>query len=202
MANFPDEEAKVLELAKNMVRGLTDNSPTYPAPPMGPLDLEAKIDACEQAKESIVAAKGVLKQAFDDKDAAMLDLENHVKRNLRYAENTVGDDDTKLSLIGWGGRRPPTPLEAPGQTASLKAAEQGDDWLTLSWKKPFDGGKVAHYRVEYRELGQNDWVLVETIQETEITLADQEQGKALEYRVVAANKAGRGEGSNAVSVVL
>ena len=67
MARFPDDESKILELAKNMVRGLTDNSPTYPSPPMGPLDLEGKIDACEKAKEDVVALQSELKQACDAK---------------------------------------------------------------------------------------------------------------------------------------
>nr|VFJ88147.1 MAG: Fibronectin type III domain-containing protein [Candidatus Kentron sp. H]VFJ90154.1 MAG: Fibronectin type III domain-containing protein [Candidatus Kentron sp. H]VFJ96517.1 MAG: Fibronectin type III domain-containing protein [Candidatus Kentron sp. H] len=202
MANFPDDEPGILELAKNMVRGLTDNSPTYPSPPMGPLDLEGKIDACEKAKEDVVALQSELKQAFDAKEAAMTDLTDWVKRNLRYAENTVGDDDAKLSMIGWGGRRPPTPLEAPGQVGNLKATEQGDDWITLNWRKPPDGGKVAHYCVECREKGEDDWHLVKTALGTEVTLEAQERGKALEYRVVAVNKAGQGEGSNTVAAVL
>ena len=57
----------------------------------------------------MAAAQSVLKQVFDAKEAAMTDLIDHIKRNLRYAENTVNYDDTKLSMIGWGGRRPPTP---------------------------------------------------------------------------------------------
>nr|VFJ65630.1 MAG: Fibronectin type III domain-containing protein [Candidatus Kentron sp. FM] len=181
---------------------MTDNSPTYPAPPTGPLDLEAKIDACEKAKLDVAAAQSVLKQVFDAKEAAMTDLIDHIKRNLRYAENTVNYDDTKLSMIGWGGRRPPTPLEAPGQVGSLKATEQGDDWITLTWKRPDDGGKVAHYCIECREKSEDDWLLVKTALSTEITLEDQERGKALEYRVVAVNKAGEGQGSNTVAAVL
>nr|VFJ76076.1 MAG: Fibronectin type III domain-containing protein [Candidatus Kentron sp. FM]VFJ77842.1 MAG: Fibronectin type III domain-containing protein [Candidatus Kentron sp. FM] len=202
MARFPEEESKLLELAKNMVRGLTDNSPTYPAPPTGPLDLDAKINACEQAKEDVAALQAALKLAFDAKEAAVTDLTDCVKRNLRYAESTVGDDDAKLSLVGWGARRPPTPLEAPGQASTLKATEQGDDWLTLTWTRPAAGGKVGHYCIECREHGENDWALVKTTMDTEVTLTGQERGKTLEYRVVTANRAGQGEGSNAVSVVL
>ncbi|MCI5220706.1 MAG: fibronectin type III domain-containing protein, partial [Candidatus Electrothrix sp. LOE2] len=37
---------------------------------------------------------------------------------------------------------------------------------------------------------------------TETTLNNQKRGKELEYRVIAANKAGEGEASNAVMAVL
>nr|VFJ59077.1 MAG: hypothetical protein BECKFM1743A_GA0114220_102306 [Candidatus Kentron sp. FM] len=43
---------------------------------------------------------------------------------------------------------------------------------------------------------------MKTALSTEITLEDQERGKALEYRVVAVNKAGEGQGSNTVAAVL
>ncbi|VFN06156.1 MAG: hypothetical protein BECKG1743D_GA0114223_109403 [Candidatus Kentron sp. G] len=121
MATFPNNESGILELAKNIVRGLTDNSPVYPSPPVGPLDLETRIDAYEKAREDIVAARGVLKEAVDAKNTALGELKDDVRRDLRYAENTVDKDDTKLSLLGWGGPRPPTPLEPPGQASNLQA---------------------------------------------------------------------------------
>nr|VFJ89598.1 MAG: hypothetical protein BECKH772A_GA0070896_1001613 [Candidatus Kentron sp. H]VFJ92749.1 MAG: hypothetical protein BECKH772B_GA0070898_100336 [Candidatus Kentron sp. H]VFJ97603.1 MAG: hypothetical protein BECKH772C_GA0070978_1001412 [Candidatus Kentron sp. H] len=176
MARFPDDESKILELAKNMVRGLTDPSALYPDPPTPPLDLDTKVDAYEQAKEDIAALQAALKVAFDAKETIVTDLTDQVKRNLRYAGNTVGDDDAKLSLIGWGARRPPTALEAPGQAGSLKATEQGG--------------------------GEEDWALVKTTLDTEVTLTGQTRGKELEYRVVAMNRAGQGGESNTVAAVL
>jgi len=202
MANFPDNESGILELARKMVRGLTDNSLIYPAPPTGPLDLAEKIQACEKAREDVAAIQSMLKQAFDTKETVMTDLIEHIKSNLRYAENTVDYDNTKLSMIGWGGRRPPGPLAAPGQVSNLKATEQGEDWITLNWRKPLDGGKVVHYCIECRKKGEDHWQLVQTALETEITLTGQERGKTLEYRVVAVNKTGRGEGSSTVTAVL
>jgi hypothetical protein len=43
---------------------------------------------------------------------------------------------------------------------------------------------------------------VATAIESEITLTDQTRSKEFEYRVIASNKAGQGQPSNAVMVVL
>ena len=64
---------------------------------------------------------------------------------LRYAENATGSDDSKLRYPGWGGRRPASALEAPGQTRLLEAPRQGAGWIFLDWKAPDEGGKVAAY---------------------------------------------------------
>nr|VFJ59514.1 MAG: Fibronectin type III domain-containing protein [Candidatus Kentron sp. DK] len=201
MATFPEDEVGALELVRKMIRGLTDNSAIYPAPPTGPLDLAEKVHACEMAREELATIQSRLKQAFDTKETVMADLIDHAKGNLRYAEHTVDFDDAKLSMIGWGGRRPPQPLMAPGQATHLKAAGQGDGWIALGWRRPTDGGKVAYYCIECRK-DEGHWQLAHTAMETEATLTEQERGKTLEYRVVAVNKAGRGEGSNAVTAVL
>ncbi|WP_446008158.1 fibronectin type III domain-containing protein [Candidatus Electrothrix sp.] len=72
----------------------------------------------------------------------------------------------------------------------------------MDWKKSPDGGKSAFYRVERREPSAEEWVMVGTALETEITLNNQERGKEWEYRVIAVNKAGESEPSNTVSAVL
>nr|VFJ90588.1 MAG: hypothetical protein BECKH772A_GA0070896_1002226 [Candidatus Kentron sp. H]VFJ91708.1 MAG: hypothetical protein BECKH772B_GA0070898_1002026 [Candidatus Kentron sp. H]VFJ98340.1 MAG: hypothetical protein BECKH772C_GA0070978_1002026 [Candidatus Kentron sp. H] len=88
---FLDEESKILDPVRNMARGLTDNSLIYPSPAINVLDLGKSINACERAKADIMAAQSVLKQAFDAKDTAMVALTEQLKRNIRYAENTVGN---------------------------------------------------------------------------------------------------------------
>ena len=49
-----------------------------------------------------------------------------MKDDLRYAENTVGMDDDKLKLLGWGGRKDPTALEVPGQARVLEESQEGE----------------------------------------------------------------------------
>nr|VFK77918.1 MAG: hypothetical protein BECKSD772D_GA0070982_100377 [Candidatus Kentron sp. SD] len=70
---------------------------------------------------------------------------------MRYAENVTGSDSTKLKYLGWGGRRPASALEPPGQTRSLEAPRQGAGWIFLDWKAPDEGGKVTAYKVQRRE---------------------------------------------------
>nr|VFK41034.1 MAG: hypothetical protein BECKSD772E_GA0070983_100912 [Candidatus Kentron sp. SD] len=77
---------------------------------------------------------------------------------MRYAENVTGSDSTKLKYLGWGGRRPASALEPPGQTRSLEAPRQGAVWIFLDGKAPDNGGKVAAYKTQRREEGSRDWI--------------------------------------------
>jgi len=67
---------------------------------------------------------------------------------MQYADNTVGLDDDQLKLIGWGGRKAKTSLEAP---------RQGEGWIFLDWKEAVDGGKVAAYRIQRCERPSGPW---------------------------------------------
>lgn len=125
-----------------------------------------------------------------------------MKADLRYAETTVNYDDDQLKLIGWGGRKTRTSLEAPGQCRSLEAAREGEGWVFLDWKEPVDGGAVAAYKIQRRERPSGAWSDVGMAIESEITLSNQERAKEWEYRVLAVNKAGEGEPSNTVMAVL
>jgi len=82
----------------------------------------------------------------------------------------------------------------------LEASKQGKGWLFLDWKAPADGGKPKAYKVQ-RRSGES-WKDIATAILTEATLVDQPKKTELEYRVVAINKAGVGQPSNTVMVVL
>ena len=90
----------------------------------------------------------------------------------------------------------------PGQTCLLEAPKQGAGWLFLDWKKPADGGSINAYKVRRRERPDGAWSEVATAVISESTLVEQPTGKELEYRIIAINKAGDGEPSNTVMVVL
>jgi hypothetical protein len=77
-----------------------------------------------------------------------------LKKDLRFAENTVDNDNIKLSQLGWSGPAEPTPLAPPGQPRTLKIQHEGEDWLVLSWKRPADGGRPTFYRIERRKQGE------------------------------------------------
>ena len=149
-----------------------------------------------------MTAEAQAKQATESKNQSLTQLTTFMKTDLHYAEDAVNGDDALLSLIGWGGRRVPTPLQPAGQALSLTVRQQGEGTIDLTWKAPVGGGKASAYRVQRRERPEGPWLEILTVFATEVSLTDQPRGKEYEYRVIAANKAGDGEPSNTVMVVL
>ncbi len=202
MAQFPRTEPQVIVLAQDMAAGLAANAAVYPAPPVAPADLQTAMAAYITARDAAVAAAAAAEQATAAKNEALQALTDDMKADLRYAETTVDYDDDQLKLIGWGGRKSKTSLEAPGQTRSLEAPREGEGWVFLDWKEPVDGGAVAAYKIQRRLRPDGPWSDAGMAIESEITLTNQERGKEWEYRVLAVNKAGEGEPSNTVMAVL
>ena len=177
MARFPSKEAEVLALSQEMASGLAANVAIYPSPPVSLMDLASSVSAYVSAKNAAIAALAAAEQATTTKDEALQALTDDMKADLRYAENTVDFDDDKLKLIGWGGRKAKTSLEAPGQARTLEAPRQGEGWIFLDWKAPTDGGKVAAYKIQRRERPSGPWTDAGMAIESEITLSAQERGK-------------------------
>ncbi len=202
MPRFPKKEAEIQALAMKIVLGLWSNQPVYPDPPVDPLSLAGKMNLYINSKNGVIAAKAAAEQATADKEEALEELIEAMKTNIRYAENTLDFDDDKLKLIGWAGKKAKTPLTPPGQVRLLESPKQGDGWAFLDWKAPVNGGKAKAYKVQRRVRESGDWKDVATAILTEVTLADQPEKQELEYRVIAVNKAGDGQPSNTVMVVL
>lgn len=202
MARFPKAEAEVAELADTMITGFTDNVGVYPSPTITIADLTTAKSSYSSAASVVVAAKASAKSATEAKEAALAALEEAMKSDIRYAENTVGNDDAKLNLIGWGAKKAPTALTAPGQVLELTVPVQGDGTVSLAWKQPVDGGETAAYKVMRRERPAGAWEDVSTALETEAALSAQPKGLELEYQIIAVNKAGEGAPSNTQMVVL
>jgi len=205
MANFPYVEAEIVTLAQAMVTGLTGQEgvpPVFPAPPIPAVELATLLAAFTTARDAAMTANATALQATESKRATLMELVASMKSDLHYAEDTVDGDDALLALIGWSGRRAPSPLQPAGQALALEVRRQGEGTVDLIWKPPGDGGKVATYRVYRRERPEGPWMEITTVFEAEVSLTDQPRGKEYEYRIIAANKAGDGEPSNTVMVVL
>jgi len=202
MPRFPKKEAEIQPLAMSIVLGLWNNQPVYPNPPVNPFTLAGKMNLYINAKNNTIAAQAAAEQATAEKDNALENLIDAMKTDLRYAENTVDFDDDKLKLLGWAGKKAPTPLAIPGQARLLEAPKQGAGWVFLDWKAPADGGKPKAYKVQRRVRDSGDWKDIATAILTEATLVDQPEKTELEYRVIALNKSGEGQPSNTVMVVL
>nr|VFK55576.1 MAG: Fibronectin type III domain-containing protein [Candidatus Kentron sp. TUN]VFK56218.1 MAG: Fibronectin type III domain-containing protein [Candidatus Kentron sp. TUN]VFK62469.1 MAG: Fibronectin type III domain-containing protein [Candidatus Kentron sp. TUN] len=164
------------------------------------------LDDCVKARETAIAAHAAAEEATDAKNRVnrvMTSLMEVMRSEIRYAENEVNFDDAKLKLIGWSGRKARDHLAALGQARSLSVSHQGAGSLTLAWKKPSDGGAVAAYKVlRWERAAGGEWTDAGVATEKTIDLSGQERGKELEYCVAAINKAGAGEESNSVAVVL
>nr|VFJ98246.1 MAG: Fibronectin type III domain-containing protein [Candidatus Kentron sp. LFY] len=199
---FPKAEAEVLELGRKMSAGFAAHTDLYPAPPVSLADFDAAMADYVSARETLDEINAQAKRALEVKDKALAAFEEGMKTNLRYAELTVKDDEGDLELIGWHGRKSPTPLAPPGRTRDFTASDRGEGWIALQWRKPLDGGKAAAYKVQRREDGKPDWLDVGMSMETSITLTGQPGGIRLEFRVVAMNKAGEGEPGNSILAVL
>ena len=202
MARFPKKEAQIAALAEQLWRGLLDNNAIFPQPPVHPILIRIKKIIYQSRHDNFLAARAAAEQATGDKSEALDELIEAMKDDIRYAENTVNFDDDKLKLIGWAGKKAPTPLAIPGQTRLLEAPKQGKGWVYLDWKASADGGKPKAYKVQRRFRDSGDWNDVATAILTEATLVDQPEKTELEYRVIAINKAGEGSPSNTVMVVL
>ena len=202
MPRFPKKESEIIAFAERLWRGLWGNLPVYPQPPVHPMTLRIKSMVYFSRRNVFIAKQAAAEQATADKDDALQDLIDAMKSDLRYAENTVDYDDEKLKLIGWAGRKAAAPLAAPGQARLLEAPRQGEGWVFLDWKKPAGGGRVSAYKLMRRERPAGPWEDVATAVISEATLVDQPRGAELEYSIVAVNKAGDGEPSNTVMVVL
>lgn len=201
MPNFPKKESEILALAERLWKGLWNN-PIFPLPPVDPMQLRLKKMTYQTKHNIFVAASAAAESANAVKDEALEELIDALKSNIRYAENTVNYDDEKLQLIGWSGKGTPSELQPPGESRQLEAPKQGDSWLFLDWKAPADGGKISAYKIQRRNRPEGLWQDVATAIETEATLVEQPKGAELEYRIIAINKAGEGQPSNTVMVVL
>jgi len=202
MARFPIAEAEIASLARSVISGLRTETADFPSPPAPPDELQRAFDSYTAARSAAALAAAKAKEATAAKDEALAVLVDLVKSDLRYAENHVRGDHTKLSGLGWGGRRPRKPRNVPGQVLGLEIIHEGPTSIALAWEAPGDGGAVMAYQVERRKAAGGKWAVVGTSVEPAITLEDQERGIELEYRVKAINKSGRGRAGGVVRAVL
>ncbi len=206
MAQFPIAEAGVVELAREMVSGLTIHAADFPS--ADPAAIDAAKTAYEAAKVAQVQAIGTGQLATEAKERALWALEKTMKIQIGRSQTDTVDDPVKLELIGWGPRRDARPVEPPAQPGSLKITMQGQSTVSLRWKKPGGiGGKVRDYIIERRsqpsgggEFG--DWMMVNTTLHKQAILLGQPRGIQIEYRIKARNFGGLSPASNITTVVL
>lgn len=115
MAHFPFTHADIMALAEAIQAGLVKNPAVYPVPPVDLADFQATIDAYNHANTEFVKINALKEMATEERQRALADIKGKMRKQLRYAENTVGYDDNRLNLLGWAAKRKGKPLAAPGQ---------------------------------------------------------------------------------------
>jgi hypothetical protein len=198
---FPRTEADITTLAGRVIDGLSKAAEDYPSPPVSPEELQGKLEAFHAADTATVAAETALRNRHTEKDEALDQLVGALKVDLGYAELAVRDAPQKLNALGWRPPREGTPLQPPGETRDITIVSEGENWTILRWKSPADGGAPAFYRIQRRQEGQ-PWEDAGTSTETEQLMSRQPRGVELYYRVIAVNKAGDGQPSATVTLVL
>jgi hypothetical protein len=201
MPRFPRTEAEVAALAVVVTQGLREGADDFPAPPVPADELQARLDRFNTALAASVAAENGFREQHAEKDEALEDMADGLKANLRYAELTVRDKPEKLSRLGWGPRRSGSALQAPGEVRDITIVSEGDTWAIVRWKSPMDGGSPAFYRIQRKQEGA-PWEDAGTATTTEALVSNQPRGVELQYRVLAVNKAGTGQPSATVTLVL
>lgn len=201
MGRFPRTEPEIAALALRVAEGLLNAAEDYPSPPVSATELQEKLQAFNAADTGVVAAKTAYLEQHATKDDALEDLVDGLKANLKYAEIAVREDPEKLNALGWRAARRGSALKAPGETRDITIVSEGDTWVVLRWNPPIDGGAVAVYQVERKREG-DPWQDVTMSTITEALLSDQPRGVEFTYRVYAVNKAGIGQPSGIVTVVL
>jgi len=201
MAQFPFTHADIMALAGSILAGLTDNPAVYPAPTVDLADFAAKIDSCTQARAELTKAIAAKEMATVEHQKEIAGLKDMMRKQLRYAENVTGFDDNKLNMLGWAGKREKTSA-VPGQVRSLRAIEQGTDFVVLSWVSPADGGRAGAYQILRRDTQSGEWINAGVSMATKVKLFDQPRHIDMEYRVAALNKTGQGQTGNTITVVL
>ena len=203
MPRFPRSEPDIAALALVVTQGLAQAPEDFPAPPVPADELQGRLDAYNAALSSAISAETAAREQHAAKDDALERLVDGVKANLKYAEIAVRDHPEKLSQLGWGVPSKGSALEAPGEVRDIAVRAEGDTWVVLDWKAPVDGGAVAAYKIQRRNADSSgSWELADTSVETEHMLNDQPRGVGLEYRVIAVNRAGSGQPSATVRLVL
>ncbi len=201
MASFPTSDVDLAVLARRVAAGLSQHVAIYPVPPVPSAELEDAVASLVNATERENAARRNLEAANTARQHAAEVLKEKTKLTLTYAESAVDFDDAKLRLLGWEGRKPRKAL-VPGPPRSLELVRVQEGIIELDWKKPGTGGDAQSYRIEARKTTEERWMLKGFSLHSDCVLHNLEPGQAHQVRVIAVNKMGDGEPSEAIEVAL
>jgi hypothetical protein len=201
--DFPTSEPQIMALSDRMFNGYFWHAADFPN--VNRFKLMSRRNAYIFAKRALVQAQANLRIETRNRKSRLEELKRIMKNCLRRATVDVVASPEKLKLIGWAPKNKPQPAEIPAQPLNLLLAAREDRNVLLEWDRPAGGGPVRNYLIERRVQNNGnceDWTIVRISYKTRTSLRNQPQGVRFEYRVKAANNAGTGPLSNAISLVL
>ena len=199
---FPRSEANISALMEQILDGLIENPTVFPNLPVDVATLTQLRDDYRLERSNASTAQGNARVATAVKDDKLEDMVDAMKIILRYCEALGRQNPAILALLGWALPSESGPPEPPGQPRTLEVQQEGTNYVNLDWKKPVDGGTVAHYRVERRMPDGNPWQFAHEVYELNAHIPNQPRGVQLAYRVIANNRHGDSPPSNTVTAVL
>ena len=198
---FPEREEDIVEFALRIAEWLEQHPDAFPGIPFSAADLRSSVDAFNTAQTRSADAEARVRESHAATDRSLVELKETLTAHLQYVEIEVRGQPERLSGLGWGGRPGATDREPPAEVRDVIATKQGDASVLLEWRPPVGGGPAAAYRIQRRKRG-GTWEFVARAVDNDFLLGDQPRGVDFDLRVVAVNKAGAGQPSAVVTVVL
>jgi hypothetical protein len=208
---FPKQENEIEQFAMTMAVGLWSHELDFPS--VDPMQLIWTIVEYKDTRNAMSIAISQVKLAAKQK-AELLDVLKRIMKDcLKQSEVDVSNNPEKLAEIGWGPRAGFNHQQIPDQPVKLKAIENENATIELSWKtcppslrqKGRGNQQVRNFIIERRELlGQtmDNWHIVASSYDNQITLNDQPKRINLEFRVKAVNPTGASFPSNTAYVTI
>jgi hypothetical protein len=217
MPIFPNSEREAVALCAKVVDGLRKRPQDFPQASESFEALRVAYEAYREAKTEQRRLRRDYNDATERKNDALSALVPLMKQALRLAESDAEDRPEALRGLGWAPPRPrgrprKEPEQRPGSPVDL-VAEPGIgaafSGARLKWRPAPEGGEPSHYEIERRIEG-GAWELAGTLPrppapgplKIKMFLDQQPLGVEMEYRVVAANWAGRSDPSNEATIFL
>lgn len=125
--DFPTDEDEIIELAKKIIKGMTDN-PNFPNPPIPMSELQRMLDSFIKSREAEAAALEAERQAREKAEAAWEKL-RLAQQSVREYNRKYGirDNSTNLLASGMPGLANRVFSQLPDQDDTLQVPKKDKD---------------------------------------------------------------------------
>lgn len=177
-------------LAGNLLTYVAD----YPAPPISPADLTAKVTAINAKKLEVAAAQSALDAKLTELDDLEVDLDASLTAEGKFIDDKSGGVAAKILELGvevQASRTPPTTPEAV-QNVRLQIGDNPGEVKTAC--KPDPNAKSYKYAITTDPTKPELWTLKDSSSGCRHVLTGLTSGQKIYVRMCAVGKKGTGDG--------